>query len=107
MIRNQWYFRQSDFHFRIFNHVFIYSFLLDEEEEEYDDDEEYDDTAHQEAFAQSEKTSYDDARQWWSNLSPEMKAQLAKEEHVKNEADKRFQIYLKALLIEAEKLGWT
>ena len=51
------------------------------------------------------KPTYSEAKQRWLNLSPEMRRKIAKEEHVKNEADKRFQIYLKALIMQAEKLG--
>ena len=48
----------------------------DEEEEDYDDTTENDYTDPYES--QPVPTSYADARQWGSNLSPEMKAQLAK-----------------------------
>ena len=50
-------------------------------------------------------TTYEDAKVWWKTLTPEARRRIAKEEYIKNEEDKRFQIYLKALLLEAEKLG--
>ena len=72
---------------------------LDSDDNEIEEVLEYDD------IKAGVKPTSSEARQWWSNLSPEMRRKIAKEEHVKNEADKKFKIYLKALIMQAEELG--
>merc|ERR1739846_299693 len=91
-----------------------------DEEDEGEDEEEYEDEGRKEVDYDSEyydpyershdthreinhHTTLEEARHWWQKLSPSAREKLAKEEHIKNEEDKRFQIYLKALILEAEK----
>ena len=51
------------------------------------------------------RTTFSDAKEWWSKLPLNVRKKMAEEEFIKNEEDKRFQIYLKALINEAEKIG--
>ena len=48
--------------------------------------------------------SYEDAKVLWKTLTPDVRRMIAKKDYKKNEEDKIFQIYLKALLLEAENL---
>ena len=80
------------------------------DDEDYEDDSEYytdgeeyvDDKGHREF---NHYTTLEEAKEWWKKLSPGARKKIAEEEYIKNEEDKRFQIYLKALILEAEKIG--
>ena len=78
------------------------------DDEDYDDDGEYytdeyaDEKGHREF---NHYTTLEEAKAWWKKLSPGARKKIAEEEYIKNEEDKRFQIYLKALILEAEKIG--
>merc|ERR1711970_1153181 len=80
----------------------------DHDDEYYDEeyDEEYDkhnDGGHEPLI--NHHTTLEEAKHWWKKLSPGARKKIAEEEYIKNEEDKRFQIYLKALILEAEKIG--
>merc|ERR1712055_637435 len=92
-----------------------------DDEEEYDeegskeaDDDEYYDEEYDEEYDKhnvgghepiGHHTTLEEAKHWWKKLSPGARKKIAEEEYIKNEEDKRFQIYLKALILEAEKIG--
>merc|ERR1719244_2058504 len=94
----------------------------EDDEEEYDeegskeadDDDEYYDEEYDEEYDKhnvgghepiGHHTTLEEAKHWWKKLSPGARKKIAEEEYIKNEEDKRFQIYLKALILEAEKIG--
>ena len=72
-------------------------------------DKEYEDEVsgadeREEKHHESAPTTYKEAKQWWEKLTQGAKKRIAKEEYIMNEKDKLFQINLKALLVEAEKM---
>merc|ERR1719347_1410735 len=79
-------------------------------EEPYHDDDRYD-SGSEEPYHKpinrrtKKRTTFSDAKEWWSKLPLNVRKKMAEEEYIKNEEDKRFQIYLKALINEAEKIG--
>ena len=48
--------------------------------------------------------SFAEAKMLWKQLPAATRSRIAREEHVNNEQEKLFKIYLKALLLEAENI---
>merc|ERR1712142_1338645 len=85
----------------------------DEHDDDDDDDEEYSDEEysdeeeeeHRDEDIRQRPPTLEEARAWWKRMPADARKKIAQEEYIKNEADKRFQIYLRALINEAEKIG--
>merc|ERR1712142_1288430 len=81
----------------------------DDDDEEYSDeeysDEEEEEEEHRDEVIRQRPPTLEEARAWWKRMPADARKKIAQEEYIKNEADKRFQIYLRALINEAEKIG--
>merc|ERR1712142_161279 len=77
----------------------------DDDDEEYSDEEYSDEEEDRDEDIRQRPPTLEEARAWWKRMPADARKKIAQEEYIKNEADKRFQIYLRALINEAEKIG--